>query len=141
MQITWNNALSSATPNCCKRLTKRRLFARSPSGLLEQSALRGGALSARPFSKRRTKRAAVSVAVFSRFAIYANVVRRTEVQFLRMFRRCNSHRYTGDLPCPYPNCAEGTPLDEQREFFGQPTRVVRYRESLPDVDGTERYFW
>jgi len=34
----------------------------------------GDALSARPFSKRRTKRAAVSVAVFSRFAIYANVV-------------------------------------------------------------------
>jgi len=64
-------------PNCCKRLTKRRLFARSPIGLLEQSALRGGALSARPFSSRRTKRAAVSVGVFSRFAIYANVVSRT----------------------------------------------------------------
>src|ERR1051326_4469647 len=62
-------------PNCCKRLTKRRLFARAAVAALEQSALQGGALSARPFSKRRTKRAAVSVAVFSRFAIYANVVR------------------------------------------------------------------
>jgi len=53
------------------------LFARAAIAALEQSALRGGALSARPFSKRRTKRAAVSVAVFSRFAIYANVVGRT----------------------------------------------------------------
>jgi len=62
--------------NCCKRLTKRRLFARRPVGRLEQSALGGRRASARPFSKRRTKRAAFSVAVFSRFAIYANVVRR-----------------------------------------------------------------
>src|ERR1043166_8991739 len=71
----------SAPPNCCKRMTKRRLFAPRPRGRLEQSALRGGALSARPFSKRRTKRAAVSVAVFSRFAIYANVVGPTGITF------------------------------------------------------------
>ena len=31
----------NAPPNCCKRLTKRRLFARSPIGLLEQSTLGG----------------------------------------------------------------------------------------------------
>jgi len=50
------------------------LFARSPIGLLEQSALGGGAPFAFPFSIRSDRRAAVSVAVFSRFAIYANVV-------------------------------------------------------------------
>ena len=70
--------LSRAAPNCCKRLTKRRLFARAAVAALGRSALEGGALSARPFSKRRTKRAAVFVAVFSRFAIYANVVRPTK---------------------------------------------------------------
>jgi len=36
-------------PNCCKRLTKRRLFARGPSGPLEQSALAGGTPPAFPF--------------------------------------------------------------------------------------------
>src|SRR5437588_13028297 len=49
-------------PNRCKKLTTRRLLARRPSGRLSQSALRGGALSAKPFSSRRTKRAAVCVA-------------------------------------------------------------------------------
>src|ERR1051326_2071393 len=68
-----NNTL----PNCCKRLTKRRLFARSPSGLLEQSTLGGRRGSRTAISIRRENRAAVSVAVFSRFAIYANVVSRT----------------------------------------------------------------
>jgi len=67
-----------AAPNCCKRLTKRRLFARAAIAALEQSALRGGAPLAFPFSIRSDRRAAVSVAVFSRFAIYANVVRRSE---------------------------------------------------------------
>src|ERR1051326_9140276 len=73
-----NQSWRAPPPNCCKRLTKRRLFARRPVGRLEQSALGGGALSAKPFSKRRKKRAAVSVAVFGRFAIYANVVSRTQ---------------------------------------------------------------
>src|ERR1051326_8804584 len=87
----------SAPPNCCKRLTKRRLFTRRPSGPLEQSALGGGALSARSFSKRRTKRAAVSVAVFSRFAIYANVVGQTERR--RLARRHSAvDMRSGHLP-------------------------------------------
>src|ERR1051326_572844 len=67
----------SPRPNCCKRLTKRRLFARAALAALERSALGGGAVLAQPISKRRENRAAVSVAVFSRFAIYANVVSRT----------------------------------------------------------------
>jgi len=37
-----------APPNCCKRLTKRRLFARAAIAALEQSALHGGAVPARP---------------------------------------------------------------------------------------------
>src|SRR5205085_4246144 len=56
------SAQNARPPNRCKKLTTRRLLARRPSGRLSQSALRGGALSARPFSTRRTKRAAVSVA-------------------------------------------------------------------------------
>src|SRR5438105_10692703 len=54
--------MTAKRPNRCKKLTTRRLLARRPSGRLLQSALRGGALSAKPFSKRRTKRAAVFVA-------------------------------------------------------------------------------
>jgi len=68
------SVLALAPPNCCKRLTKRRLFARAAVAALEQSALAGGAPLAFPFSIRSDRRAAVSVAVFSRFAIYANVV-------------------------------------------------------------------
>src|ERR1051326_2021332 len=67
--------------NCCKRLTKRRLFARSPSGLLEQSALGGRRGSRTAISIRRENRAAVSVAVFTRFAIYANVVSPTKRRY------------------------------------------------------------
>src|ERR1051326_7587472 len=37
-----------APPNCCKRLPKRRLFARRPVGRLEQSALAGGTPPADP---------------------------------------------------------------------------------------------
>src|ERR1051326_827029 len=66
-----------APPNCCKRLPKRRLFARRPVGRLEQSALAGGTPPAVRIYKIGKRRAAVSVVVFSRFAIYANVVRRT----------------------------------------------------------------
>jgi hypothetical protein len=66
-------------PNCCKRLTKRRLFDRAPSGALEQSTLDWRRGSRTAISILRENRAAVSVAVFSRFAIYANVVRRTNV--------------------------------------------------------------
>jgi len=64
--------------NCCKRLTKRRLFARTAIAVLAQSALdrrRGSRSSA---CKMGENRAAVSVAVFSRFAIYANVVSPTD---------------------------------------------------------------
>src|SRR5205085_2826164 len=55
-------SLARRRANPCKKLTTRRLLARRPSGRLSQSALRGGALSAEPFSSRRKKRAAVSVA-------------------------------------------------------------------------------
>src|ERR1051326_6357129 len=37
-----------ARPNCCKRLTKRRLFARAAVAALEQSALAGGTPPADP---------------------------------------------------------------------------------------------
>src|SRR5438270_12562232 len=53
--------LAQPPPNRCKKLTTRRLLARRPSGRLSQSALHGGALSAKPVSSRRKKRAAVSV--------------------------------------------------------------------------------
>src|ERR1041384_8838287 len=39
--ITFPIVRRGAPPNCCKRLTKRRLFARGPSGPLEQSTLGG----------------------------------------------------------------------------------------------------
>jgi len=55
------------------------LFARSPIGLLEQSTLDRRRGSRTAISIRRENRAAVFVAVFSRFAIYANVVGPTTV--------------------------------------------------------------
>jgi len=82
-------------------LTKRRLFARSPIGLLEQSTFGGRRGSRTAISIRRENRAAVSVAVFSRFAIYANVVGRTggvascstasRIPLCRKLRRKDSH--------------------------------------------------
>ena len=77
---------AEAPPNCCKRLTKRRLFARRPVGRLEQSALGGRRGSRTAISIRRDNRAAVSVAVFSRFAIYANVVGLMPIHVLRESR-------------------------------------------------------
>ena len=62
MSLSASSSSCEAQPNRCKKLPTRRLLARQPSGRLSQSALRGGALSAKPFSSRRTKRAAVSVA-------------------------------------------------------------------------------
>jgi len=59
-------------------LTKRRLFARGPSGPLEQSTFEWRRGSRRSACKMGENRAAVSVAVFSRFAIYAKVVSPTE---------------------------------------------------------------
>jgi len=79
---------SAAPPNCCKRLTKRRLFARRPVGRLEQSTLDRRRGSRTAISIRRENRAAVSVAVFSRFAIYANGVRPTNAP--RWVSRCSS---------------------------------------------------
>ena len=81
-------------PNCCKRLTKRRLFARTAIAVLEQSTLGGRRGSRTAISIRRENRAAVSVAVFSRFAIYANVVSPT-----------TKPRSKRDLhaPCAYTN--------------------------------------
>src|ERR1051326_7108901 len=109
----------SAPPNCCKRLTKRRLFARRPSGRLEQSALRGGALSARPFSKRRTKRAAVSVAVFSRFAIYANVV------------RCATFYTRGDAALSRSSCLLWLPLEINERENGMCGEQRQSANTLP----------
>src|ERR1051326_8947108 len=61
-------------PNSCKRLTKRRLFARRPVGRLEQSALAGGTPPADPPQDGQAACRGM-FAVFSRFAIYATVVR------------------------------------------------------------------
>ena len=66
-----------AAPNSCKKLTKRRMLARSPIGLLEQSTLDGRHAARSSVCKIGRRRAAVSVAVFGRFAIYATVVSRT----------------------------------------------------------------
>ena len=73
--ITFPIVCSEAPPNCCKRLTKRRLFARAPTGALQQSTLDGrhAARSSVSRSARGVPRS--GVAVFSRFAIYATVVR------------------------------------------------------------------
>jgi hypothetical protein len=70
-------------PNCCKRLTKRRLFARAAVAALEQSTLEGRHAARSSVCKIGKRRAAVSVAVFSRFAIYANVVGQTNEQYER----------------------------------------------------------
>jgi len=72
--------LSPERPNCCKRLTKRRLFARAAIAALEQSTLDWRHAARSSVCKIGRRRAAVSVAVFSRFAIYANVVRRTPLK-------------------------------------------------------------
>jgi len=40
-RVTFPIVRGEAPPNCCKRLTKRRLFARRPVGRLEQSAFGG----------------------------------------------------------------------------------------------------
>jgi len=50
------------------------LFARAAIAALEQSPLDGRHAARSSASKIGRRRAAVSVAVFSRFAIYANVV-------------------------------------------------------------------
>jgi hypothetical protein len=76
--ITFPIVCSEAPPNCCKRLTKRRLFARAPTGALQQSTLDGRHAARSSVCKIGKRRAAVSVAVFSRFAIYANVVGPTD---------------------------------------------------------------
>ena len=71
--LSRNQPLVTRHLTCCKRLPKRRLFARSPIGL--QSNPRSRA-ARRPQIRLKMgrRRAAVSVAVFGRFAIYANVV-------------------------------------------------------------------
>jgi len=48
---------------------------------------------------RRTKRAAVSVAMFSRFAIYANVVRRTWLTYLPLALRGKRAYLLSQLAC------------------------------------------
>src|SRR5256885_15231384 len=48
-QKTCNHHSLQTPPNSCKKLTKRPLFARAPSGALEQSTLDGGTPLARPF--------------------------------------------------------------------------------------------
>ena len=90
-----------ARANCCKRLTKRRLFARGPSGPLEQSTLEGRHAARSSVCKIGKRRAAVCVAVFSRFAIYANVVRRMEApeRLLRLFQRQEQMHRTGTTRC------------------------------------------
>ena len=75
-------------PNCCKRLTKRRLFARAAIAALEQSTLDGRHAARSSVYKIGRRRAAVSVAVFSRFAIYANVVGRTGLRAFRWSQQC-----------------------------------------------------
>src|ERR1041384_746531 len=68
---------SPLPPNCGKRLTKRRLVARADIAALEESTLGGRHAALQIRLKMGRRRAAVSVAVFSRFAIYATVVSRT----------------------------------------------------------------
>ena len=70
-------------PNCCKKLTARRMFARGAIAPLGQSTLDGGTPLARPIYNTARPACRGLRRCVNRAAAYANVVRRTHKFILR----------------------------------------------------------